>query len=139
MLADVASIGAGVRDDQPDADATRFPSAACSDLPDETALAIERAQQFVDVDELSLELNHEQVPGFGVPGELIDHSSLAVYGKGDLRLDLPTFGLRQSGREILGKDRVAAVEQPVEVAASPPSDELDSNVDGGGNASDRDQ
>ena len=139
VLAGVASIGARVRDDQPDADATRLPPATCSDLRDKTPLAIESAQQFIDVDELGLELNEEQMPGFGVPGELVDHASLSVDGERDFRLDLPALGLRHRCGEALREDGVTAVEQPVEVACSPPSRQLDSNVHGRGDASDRDQ
>ncbi len=103
MLSGVAPVGGRVAHDQPDTHDARRPASSCGNLLDQPAFAIEGPEKLVDVDELRLQLEHDQVPGRGVPGQLIDDASLAVDRKRHLRLDYPAGRAGDEAGNAVGK------------------------------------
>jgi len=77
----VAPIGARVGHDQPDAHEVRFPASARGDLSAQAVFSIECSKQLVDVDQRGLHLDHQQVLGSSMPGELVDDAAFAVIAK----------------------------------------------------------
>jgi hypothetical protein len=83
MVGDSATVRARVADDQPRADRSGRPTATRRNSSRKPSLPVERADEFVHVDDGRLELDHYERALRLVPGEKIDDAALAVDGEGD--------------------------------------------------------
>ena len=100
-----------------------MPAACGGDRAGQAPLAVERSEHLVDVHESGLELDHEQVPGRGVPCQLVDDAALPVEREGDLRLDYPAWLRGEECREALREVRVPAAQQPIGVTTAPSTEQ----------------
>src|SRR5687768_16720518 len=113
------AIRSPIRDDDPGRHGQWFPAPTPSDLNAEPSPLIHPADEFVDIDDVGLELDDHERSMSRVPGEDVDDPSLAVDRKCDLRFESPS-------REIAGepagyrlvKARVSAADEPIEISAT---------------------
>ena len=105
-------------------------------MPDQPPFSIESPKQLIDVHQFGLDLDHEQVRDSCMPGKLIYHTTLAVDSKGHLRLDQPARSLHDEGGNSFRQQRMPTVQEPIEVAAPPPSREVHANVQRGSDSPD---
>ena len=115
-------IGPAVRDQHPYRHRSRLPAPVVNDLARETLPPIHRAHEVVHVDDLRLELDHEQCPSSGVPRQDIDDTALPEDRVRHLRCQDPiredpsrTTGPRPRGnrsveRRSVDPDRRRAIE-----------------------------
>jgi len=78
-----------------------------------SSLPVERADEFVNVDDGGLELDHHKRVRELVPGEKIDDATLAVDREGDLGRDGPAGLPSDLGRDSLAQCCVAGAENSV--------------------------
>ena len=116
------AVRSSIRYEQADTDGRGIPSQVQPDPQREAALSVKRAKQLSDVDDLRLELDHEQGSPLRRPGKKVDDATLAPDRERHLGANRPAEVAKPGGND-LGKLGVAGVDQPVEVAATP-SDRL---------------
>ena len=117
------------RDDHPHRHGLRAPSPPPHDLAGQSTLAIHRPDQLVDVHDVGLELDDEERLTPRVPGDDIDHASLAVDRERDLGRQDPARELRgEHRRDDLVERGVARVEQSIEITGPPPRMQLEPDV-----------
>jgi hypothetical protein len=121
-----------VRDHDPGRDARSRPSPAGRDVRSQSPLSVDRAHQVVEIHDLGLELEDQQTPCRGVPGEPVDHASLAIRRERDLRLESPARKLPKALRDRFVDGRVTSVDQAPEVASLPPKGEIHARIKGRG-------
>ncbi|HEX7490894.1 MAG TPA: hypothetical protein VF337_04245 [Candidatus Limnocylindrales bacterium] len=139
VFACVPSVRVRVGNDQPDIDRLRRPPATRSDLARQSPLPVQRPEQLIHVDELRLELNDKQMPTLRVPEQLIDDTPLAPDRKRDLGHQIPAGRPANPARHALGEQRVSPVQQAVQVAATPPGDQVETHIQHRPNRADRTQ
>ncbi len=121
MLLDAPSCSALVRQNQePGRQAGSPAEPLAADRRSKSHLGVVTPQRLLDRGELRLQLGHEQRLRRRVPTEQVDGTSLPVDGVRNFRVDLPADRLKSSG-ERFGETRVASIEQPVQLAATPPN------------------
>ncbi len=134
----VTPIRPRIGDNNPSAGVPGSPAALARDFGCQSPPSIHGAQQLVDVDKLRLELDDEQGPAPRVPGNKIDDASLAEVVERNLGDDVPT-GVAEPTRDLLAHRSMAAMQEPIEVAATPSRDDIDANLEGGSGRPDRAQ
>jgi hypothetical protein len=105
--------------------------ALSSDRGGQAPLAIERADELIEIDELALQLDHQDGPRGRVPGQDVDDPALAVHGERDLRRQLPAGKREDPPRDQLVEGRVSRAPHPVQIAAAPATDEIDPQLERG--------
>jgi hypothetical protein len=125
---DCPPVRPAVGDDHPNADAGRIPASRGGDLRCEAALAIERAEELVQINQLGLELDDEERSGLRMPGKDIDRSSLAPDRERDLGLDDSARPSGEEPRQDLVHRGVPGIDQAPEVAALPSHGHVDPGV-----------
>src|SRR4029079_8931750 len=106
------------------------PSSVTDDPADQTCLLADFPDQLIDVDDVSLELDHEDRPTTGMPRDDVDHAAFPIDRVRDFRGENPR-------RKLLGEPssdefmelRVLRVQQAVEVSSAPPRYEIDTDVE----------
>ena len=131
MLREACSVRPARPDDDPRRDRERVPAARSRTICRiKRAFSVDLSDQLIDVDDVGLELDHEDRATAGMPGDDVDDTTFAVDGVGDL-------GGQDPGGELAGepaRDRargagVLRVEQAVEVSSAPPRYEIDTDVE----------
>jgi len=89
-----------------------------SDAAISPALAVERAEQLAHVDDLCLELDHEERAPAGVPREKVDNAALAVDPKGHLGPHAPARIAGESFQDRFRQSGMSSTGDPVEIAGS---------------------
>jgi hypothetical protein len=122
-------VGRAVADDQPCPDRDRGPTSIRCNVPGQPPLPVERAEQFVHVDNVGLELDDKDSTSSRVPGKDVDRSPLAVdrerrLGREDPRW--PTTAERLGNGLV--QQRMGSVDEPVEIATPPSRDEVDADL-----------
>ena len=129
---DPSPAGPTRRDDQPHRDRGRIPAPLPRDLRRESTLPVQRAEHLVDVGDVGLQLDDEDRPSRRVPGEDVDDPALSVDRERHLRREDPGRQLvPEPFRDRLVKRRVSRVDQPVEVAGTPPGLKFDPDLECG--------
>lgn len=132
MLADVPSVGRGVGDDHPSADAVRTRQAPFRRDPGgESRRPVERPDQLLDVHDLGLELDDKDGSARAVPREDVDDPALAVDREGDLWPSAPLGKRREPTRHSPMQRRVTLVEKPRQLTAAPPGKQVQPDVERG--------
>jgi hypothetical protein len=85
----------------------------------DAALPIERGQQFLNVDYPGLDLDDQQYPKGGQPGQNVDRAPLPAEVEGVLHANLPAAPA-QVGHDQPNERGVTLVQQPRKVGATPP-------------------
>jgi hypothetical protein len=129
MCRDSPPVRARIRQNHPCRDRGRFPSAGGGDPGREATSTVHRRHQIAHVDQQRLQFDDQQRPSRGVPRHDVDHATLAVIGERDLRCYLPAEGCQLSGHEFV-KSSMPSVQHLVEVAASPPEDRVEPDLEG---------
>ncbi len=109
----------------------RFPPALACHVCRKTPLAIERADEFVHVDDLGLEFaNQERMP-LRVPCQEVDHAAFTPDRERDLGRDGPRrpSSLERPGDGFVQR-RVACTDEALEVPATPARLQVEPNVEG---------
>jgi hypothetical protein len=119
VLGEPSPVRSAFGDEQPAGNHLRAPPTIRRDASAESKLAIERAEEFGDVNELRLELHDDQCPRLVVPPEGVDDASLAVDGEGDLGRDLPSADTGEPAAERLVQRGVTRTDHAIELAATP--------------------
>jgi len=78
--------------------------------------------------QFGLELDDKQRPRFGMPREEVDRPALAVFGVGNLRHDGPAEAL-QTRDDRIAEHRVSAIEEPIQLAATPADQDDDLRIE----------
>lgn len=132
-----ASIGAVLSDDHPAGDGRWIkPSVAC-DPPSETPLPVKIADQLLGVDDVGLQLRHEQYSTGRVPGEHIDDPALAIDRERNLRHHSPSASSGESARDCLVERGVPGVDQAIELPAAPAWHQPDLDLERGPHGTNR--
>ena len=84
MVGDTAMVCAVLSKQHTSGDGRWLPPQALRDLGRQPALSIERPQQLAHVDNLSLDLDHQERPVGGMPGKQVDEPALAIDRERDL-------------------------------------------------------
>lgn len=119
MGTDPSPVGVVLRQDDPRRHARRVPTTRTSDLRREAPLPIDSRQQLLDIDELRLELDHEEHPTPRMPREDVDRASLSIDRERDLGLVRPPAVPFEMPCELIVHLGVTRGEQPVELATPP--------------------
>ena len=78
MCGDSRPIRPTCRDDDPGRDGQRIPPAVADDLTDQSGLLADLSDHLVDVDDVRLELDHEDGPPARMPGDDVDDTAPRV-------------------------------------------------------------
>ena len=98
----------------------------------EAAVTINGADERLNIDDCSLELNCEQRPSQRMKGEDVDDAAFTVDGERDLRAELPAIELAEHGGYLLVHGRVSRVQQSIEFSSPPAGYNVHSNVQSSG-------
>ena len=136
MGGDPLAVGPAWGKDHPARYRQRIESTLSPNPPSQSHLAIEGAEQLVDVCDVGLQLDYQQRPTLRVPGEHVDHAAFAKDRERDLWIQAPVrvSGSKSSGEKLV-KARVAGVDKTVEIASPPSSDEVDAHIELSGDPS----
>jgi hypothetical protein len=131
-------VRGAVCDDDPARDPSRTPASLGGYLRSKARLAIEHRQKLAGIDDLSLDLDHQNRRRLSVPAEQVDRAALAPDGERHLGQDVPSSDVaHQAGNQSL-QCRMPRAEQPIELTAPPARQDVDADVEcGGGPAQDR--
>jgi hypothetical protein len=124
-------------DDDPATDDPRCPAPASRDPRGKPQPDVHRGHQVVHVDQLGLQLDHEQGPVVGMPGQGVDDATLSIRRERDLWLDDPSGQGGELDRERLMHRRMTRADDPGEIAAAPPDHEVEVDVEGRGHRTER--
>ena len=114
----------------------RIPPEIPSDGGREPCLSIERAKELADVHDRGLQLDDQEGPRRGMPRQEVDDTALAADRERDLRTDGPATDLREAPDDRLGEGRVMRMDEPIEIAATPPRRQVDADLEGRGHGAD---
>ena len=114
---------------RPAADRRRRPSAFARDPRSQSPIPIDRADERLDVDDIGLELNDQEAARRRMEGQDVDCSAFAVDGERRLRGRQPTGATELASRRLV-HCRVAAVQHPIELTASPTGQPVDPDLQG---------
>ena len=103
----------------PDAHGLRLPAVVARKAPGDPSPNIHRGHERIDVDDPCLELDDEQRPSRGMPGEDVDDASFAIAGERDLREGQPSADGSEPLSSRLVHARVPAIQESVELVAAP--------------------
>lgn len=126
---DPPTIRASLGHHQAGRDGVHRPAKVGGDPAAKSCLSIERAEQFPDIDDLGLELDNEQRATTGVPREQVDHAAFAVDGKRHLGPDGPAVDGVEPADADLGEAGVAGADHPLQVAATPPRQQVHAHLE----------
>ena len=129
MQRDVASIRSRLRNDEPAPDLLRLPATFRRDVADEAPASVRRRQNLADINKLGLEFDNQDRAALKMPAHKIDDSALPVAAEGDLGLDDPA-PVDQHRGDLLAHRGVTSSHEAIEIPSSPPSDEVDSDLEG---------
>ena len=122
----------------PDRHGLGHPAEPGRDLCCEPALPVDCADEVIDVDDVRLELDHEQGAMTGMPGQDVDDATLAVDRERRLRSERPS---RQVIPEHPGNQfmqlRMPGIEQSVQVAGTPSGDQIHPDIERSRHLADR--
>ncbi len=135
---DAATIRARARHDEPRRHGCRFPPALARHVRCESPLAIERADEFVHVDDLGLEFADEERMPLRVPCQEVDHPTFAPDRERDFGRDRPRRppSLERPGDGFVQR-RVACTDEALVVPAAPARLQVEPNVEGRGDPPER--
>ena len=122
------SIRPALGHDHARGDGSGIPAEVAPDPRREAALAIERPEQLAHVDDLGLELDHEQRPPRRMPAEKIDHATLAIDRERDLGPELPAIKPEPSHHGV-AELAVALAQESVRRCTPPSSAQVDPNLE----------
>ncbi|HEX8025652.1 MAG TPA: hypothetical protein VF484_05580, partial [Candidatus Limnocylindrales bacterium] len=129
---DEASSGAVLSDDEQPADRARPPTdtALGDPVAREPDLLVVLPKRRLDRCELRLDLEDCDRSATRVEAQQVDAAAFAELGVGHLRDHLPAQGAKPS-RGGFDERRMPIVEEPIEVAGTPPDDAIERCVEGG--------
>jgi hypothetical protein len=130
VLLDVPPVRHRVAEQDAGANRGSLPPACSGDRRSQSAVSVDGADEILNVDQLRLQLDHEQGATDWVEGEDVNDAPLAVDGERRLRRDQPSAQTHESARERLVHGRVACVHGTRQFAASPAEVESDIRLDG---------
>jgi hypothetical protein len=128
MLGHPPSVRPRDANDQPRTHGSGGPAAICRDPDREPSLPVERADEFVHVDDGCLELDHNDRTCGRVPGEKVDDASLAVDRERDLPRCGPTRLASDPGRDPLAQCRMPGADDAFELATGRSRQELQADA-----------
>ena len=117
--AEPSAIRSPIRDDDPCRHSQRLPAPSLCDLNAEPSPLIHPSNEFVDIDDVRLELDDQERSMPWMPGEDVDDPSLAEDRECDLRLERPFGKLagEPPGNRLV-KAGVSAADESIEVSAT---------------------
>ncbi len=134
MILDASAVRAPFGDDQPSGNDSREPAPLTSDSRCEPRFPIENSEKFLHINDLRLDLDHEQRPRRFVPSQKIDPAPVGVESKGHLRSNCPSSDFAEPACDGALENGVPSVQEPVELAASPSGKDVEPNVEDGSHA-----
>jgi hypothetical protein len=107
----------------------RIPAALAGDAPRQSAISVYLRKQLMHVDELRLELDNQQGPATLMERQDVDHAPLPEHSERHLGGHYPIRQAAEDAGQALAHGRVAAVEQAIQIAATPTRNEVDANLE----------
>lgn len=106
----------------------RCPSELAGDPPREPDLDVDGPKQSLEIGDDRLDFDYQNGVSRRVPRQQIDAAPLSVAAEGDLHPNDPAGGLEEL-REGRLKSRMARIQEPIQLAASPPTVHLKVDVE----------
>ena len=131
MGMDRSAVALAAGDDDPDGGSLWVPSTFAGDASRQPSLPIDRPNEILHIHELGLELDDEQCSSRGMPGEDVDDAALAEDRERHLGSGDPLGQVAEEAGELLVHRAVTGVEESIELAAAPPGQEHDPDIEGG--------
>lgn len=110
MTCNATTIGGTVGNDNPYSHDGRDPTAITDDFGGQSTLAIDRAHQVADVDDVGLQLDDEQGPRLRVPRHDVHDSAFAADRERDFRRHLPAGKRQERPSHRLMQRAVASIQ-----------------------------
>lgn len=129
MLSDRPTVGPAVGDRHPGRGRGTEPATLGRYPCGEATLPIEGPKELTHINQLGLQLDDQERPTTVMPGEHVDHASLAPDGEGDFGLGLPSREASEEPGDRLVHGRVPGVDQATQVATVPTDDEVDLRIE----------
>lgn len=129
MVREGSSVGPALSQDHPDRDREWVESTVAADDSREPSVPIDGAEKTLDVDDLALELDHDERTRRSMPGECVDDAPLAEDRKRNLGQQPPLGQPGEIPGERLVHGPMTPAEHPVELAAAPSSDHVDPDIE----------
>jgi len=129
-------VGRRIAEQHPAADRSDLPPPLAGELRRQAPIAIDGCNQCLDIDELGLQLNHQQRPARRMECEDVDDTSLAVDRERRLRGQEPARVREGTGDRFVHR-RMARGDHPIEISASPSGDVLEADFERGSDAKQR--
>jgi hypothetical protein len=128
VLFETPPRGSAVRNHHPDSDDRRPPATGLRDVGGEPPISIDLPNEATDVVDSGLDLDDQQHTTLFVPSQDVDRSALAEDRKRHLRLRGPAGKAGKPPQDVLHHRCVMRVEEPAELTAVPPRDEITTSV-----------
>ena len=132
-----AAVGAALPDYDPRARRGRRPGKLASDRPGESESAPHRGRQLLWVGQLGLELDDQQAAALSVPGQDVDHTTLAVDREADLGSPLPAATPGQVFHHCLVQLRMGGIGHTIDVSPMPQHTHIHAGAEGIGHGTER--
>ncbi len=116
-------------DDDPPTHRSSLPATLGRDPTRKTSLAIERAHQLIDVDDLRLQLDEQERASRRMERQDVDGTTFPVDRERDLGCELPAGETRKVRGDRLMQCRVPRAEEPGKLTAAPACNEIDPDVE----------
>ena len=129
MLGEPAPVRLRVEDDDPGCDVRRDPAVVAGDPACESDARAHGRDQRLRIDDLGLELDHEQTSRSGVPRKDVDDPALPVDRERDLGAPRPAIESSEIGSEGLVECGVAGVDDAIHVSAAPPQADVEAQAE----------
>jgi len=130
------SVGHAVADQQGRADHRRSPRKLRRDLGTEPVLAMERAENLPDIDDLGLQLDEQERSHALVPGDDVDNAAVAVVRERDLRPKRPPRQTAEPAAHVFRECRMPGAHEPIELRVPGSRQQLGADLQRGGNPTD---
>lgn len=137
MLGHATPVRTRREDDEPGRDRVRVPPEFDADSTPEAPLPVRRRQHVLEIDELCLELDHQQCSARGLVGQEVDASAFSRDRERHFGPDGPPSSPTDRRCHGLAQPRVFAVQQSIELATAPPQSEVQPDLQGRSDAAHR--
>ena len=137
MIGNAAAIRGTVGDQEAHADDSRPPAERPSDLGGDPPLPIERPVEFPDVHDFRLDLNDQERAGRCMPSDDVDDAAIRIERERDFGPSDPPWHRGQPPEGKLGQRGMTRVDNSIEVSVAGARQQLQSNVKGAGDRSQR--
>ena len=130
VIGESAAGGAAICDDHPHSNERGRPTPFPSNLTCEPSIAIHLSDEATDIADRALHLDDQDGAAAGMPGHNVDRTSLAVDREGDLGVDDPLGQAGQSTNQGLDHPGMVRIDEPVEIASTPPRNHINTRIHG---------